>query len=197
MFAHKDDIIWLVVLTLFLLAWNIFLFVFGPSEFVALIGVLNALAVVALVSALGNSSLMTALLTVVTMAGLVTAGISPILLGLAAGIGVAFSDLIYLQQLYREEMSKADERSWKYSLSEWMTKRSGWRLPFLVYVYYSLSPLSSQTLMQALRVAKQPLSRVMLPVVLGSITLMLVVSSVFYFLDAQVFYSGSLAWMIR
>lgn len=161
----------LVAFVCFLTFWTTLLSFISPQELVARIGVENTYAVIFLLATFGGLSAITGtsvFFAIFTFAG---GGADPWLLGLAGGIGIFLSDMVFFLAA-RREVRAFGERANRISL--WLLhqfeKLPPWALYGASYVYLGFTPLPNDILMIALAIMRTRLRYIIPIVFVGAIT---------------------------
>ena len=161
-----------IVLLGTVLLWTVLLYFFDAQEIVEMIGVENGYLVTALVAVFGGVSSLggpTYIAAVVTFA---SAGLKPLGLALASGLGVSVGDTVYFylgkhgrSSLEEGKLYRAIQR-----MSKWLEGRSKITVAFFAYAYCAFTPLPNDILTVTLGALKQRYAVVLPAVVLGNMT---------------------------
>lgn len=152
-----------------LLAWTIGVMVVGPSALVARLGATNGYAIAFLIASVGGISSLTGPSFLATVVALAAGGLSPVKLGIAAGLGATLSDAVFfvLGRAGRRVAPKRLQHPLE-ALSAWLRARPRWLVPVVVLFYTATLPLPSDIIIGALGLARIPFRRVALPLLVGN-----------------------------
>lgn len=159
------------------IAWTAFVIYVGPQTVVDYIGVTNSYVVAFIFASLGGLSSLTSTSYFTIIITLAAGGVNPLYLGLVAGVGVTIGDIIfyYFGSRGREVLS----RKWKDRVdifSDWLNKKPKWFVPSFIYVYTGFFPLPHDVLTISISLTGYPLKKVILPLILGNITISILIS---------------------
>lgn len=158
-----------------IVAVSLILFYFDPTEIVANMGVRNIYAFLFVFALLGGVSSFTSssfYAAVVTLAS--TGGLNPLVVGVIAGIGMAFGDsMFYLlgKRAYQAFFySKRNQRRVDF-LMKWLEGKPKWMMPIIIYIYSGFTPFPGDILMMTLALIGYPYRKTIIPMTIGNITL--------------------------
>ncbi len=160
-----------------LIIWSLFIFYYGPENFVNLIGVQNGYLLTFISAVIGGSSIFTTGFFFSTVATLGAGGLNPFLLGLIGGIGVGSGDVIfyYLGKHGRSSLPRFLEKKIK-PIDKWVHNRHEWTIPILLFIYCAFSPFPNDIVTALLAAIKIPFHKIIIPLILGNITLIIMIS---------------------
>ena len=137
---RRQALVALVFLIAFLIAWGVLLNRVGARGIVDLIGVRNGYLVVFLMASAGGLSAATSVPLYATLATFAAGGLEPLLLGLAAGVGLTIGDsLFFLVGLEGRRASSGGLEERLERLSAWFERRPRWALRLAIYAYAGIS----------------------------------------------------------
>lgn len=162
---------------LFLAAWSILLLHISPLEIVEMIGTNNSLIVAFLVSCFGGLSSFTSASYYAMLTTFSSGGVTPILLGVSAGIGLTISDsLIYYLGTRGHEILSGNLREKADTLSDWINNQHEHIVQIFAYIYTGLTPLPNDLLTGSLGLAEYSYRRLLPALLLGNITLSILIA---------------------
>lgn len=165
----------LIGIILFLVALNVLFYFIGPERIVEYIGIQNTYLVVFAVAAIGGLSTFTGGVLYSSIAAFAAGGSSPLLLGIAGGIGIFISDSIFyfLAKRGRESIPENWE-TWLAKIERFVERYPLWLVLLAIYLYLSLGPLPNDVLMIALVAAGVRYRHLIIALLPGSITIALI-----------------------
>lgn len=162
-----------------LVAIGIALYLVPPAELVALIGVENAYLVTFLVTLLAGVSSFTATAAVATVAALAQGGGNPVILGLLGGFGLFLSDSIFYFLIWKGSESVREKGGEFFKKFEhFFSSVPTWLGLIIVYLYTGFSPFPNDLLLIALLLGGYRYRTFAIPLFLGAVTLMLIITHV-------------------
>jgi membrane protein YqaA with SNARE-associated domain len=168
-----------VVLLVTVIFWSVLLYFVSPREIVDTIGVQNGYLITALVALFGGVSSLGGPTYIAVVLTFASAGLSPIGLALASGLGVSIGDTVYfyLGKHGRASLGEGKISEFVHKSTEWVKKRSEWIVALFAYVYCAFTPLPNDILTIALGALKQRYIVVLPAIVLGNITLVFLIAT--------------------
>ena len=161
--------------SVFIFALAILLFVVGPEKIIAAIGVEGGYLLIFVTALIGVSAFTSGSFYATVIAFASTGEFNPLLIGLTAAPAMAVGHTlffflgIYSQPLVGKQVVMR--------LSEWMYQREAkWAAPAFAYLYTAFTPLPQDFLMLALGLGGTPFRRVIIPVLLGNVTFITLLS---------------------
>jgi hypothetical protein len=164
---------------IFLVTWFLLMYYVGAEKIVLFLGAKGGYTLALLMAAFGGFSSFTSTSLMTTVYTLASGGLNPFILGAVTGLGLTFGDSLFFyfgyngREVLSERIIKKVDR-----FSAWLGSRYKWFLPVVVYVYAGLTPLPNDILMVSLSLANIRYKNVIIPVLLGNITLMTIVAYV-------------------
>ena len=163
----------LVAVVLLLIAFNAVFFYVTPDEIVEYIGVHNSYSIAFLIAAIGGVSTLTGATLFATIITFAAGGADPLMLGVAAGIGIFISNSVFfLLAMYGR---KSVPRVWHERLLRiegWVKRRiSSKKALMLAYVYLGFTPFPDDILMFALVLSGYSYKRVAPVLLAGGVSL--------------------------
>lgn len=172
----KNIIIFSTIL-LSIIFWGVLTYFFKPSEMIEGLGVTNSYLFIFLMAAISGVSSFTSsshYLTVITFA---IGGINPFMISLLAGIGLTIGDTVFYYLGKKGSKSLPKKINEKFiKINKWIENKPKILVPIIVYVYTGLTPLPGDFISIFLGVTNISYKRIVLPFILGNMTLMLLVS---------------------
>lgn len=160
----------LTVLIAIILSWSVALYFISPSSIVEALGAHTVLAVF-VAGFLGGTSILFPFpyyLVVITAAA---GGFNVLLIGLAAGLGVALGDSTsYLIGYAGRSVLPARVQRVFTSVQKWISDDHSYKFYAFLFTYGAIIPLPNDVVVVPLGVAKVPFWRVIIPFGLGNIT---------------------------
>lgn len=156
-----------------ILTWTGLMLAIGPRTIVDAIGVQNGYLLMLLVSLFGGVSSIGGAIYVTTIITLASAGLNPLYLALASGVGVSVGDSVYYYLGYRGSHILPPESSLTrriHRFSDWLTNQAQWLRAAGIYSYTAFTPLPNDVLTILMGIARQPYLLVIPAFVLGNIT---------------------------
>jgi membrane protein YqaA with SNARE-associated domain len=162
-----------IILLTSVLVWSIILYWYDAREIVEWIGAENGYLITALVALFGGVSSLGGPTYIAVVLTFASAGLNPIGLALASGLGVSIGDTVYfyLGKHGRETIGEGKLQSLVHRLTAWVEKRSEFAVALFAYIYTGFTPLPNDILTIALGALKQRYIVVIPALVLGNITL--------------------------
>ncbi|MFA6027545.1 MAG: hypothetical protein WC752_01330 [Patescibacteria group bacterium] len=149
---------------------NVAIYIVGPSNIIDTIGVSNGYLVAFIAAATAGFSMFTVSVFYSAYVALVSAGLNIWLLALCAGVGLAISDTIFFfTLLHGRNLMPMRWREQADKFAKWMEKRAKIAVPFIIFFYCILIPLSTDFLMLVMAIAKQKIRLVFPCLILGNI----------------------------
>ena len=104
-------------------------------------------------------------------------GLNPFLISIFAGIGMTIGDSVfyYLGKRGAQSLPESVERKFQ-SIKCWIEKKSKKLLPAIVYMYTGFTPLPGDFLSIFLGITSVKYKTIIVPIILGNMTLMLWIS---------------------
>lgn len=159
-------------LVLFVIAWSLVLSIYGPARIVEVLGVRSSFLVMFMVSVFGGVSTFTSASYLATLITFAAGGLNPFILGLLAGIGIFISDsFFFLIGVEGRNIVSGTLLKYIKRFESWLRHRPEWVVPVVTYVYTGLTPLPNDVLTVSLAFAEVKYRRIVLPLLLGDITL--------------------------
>lgn len=156
----------------FITLWAIVLIFFSPEEVVNKIGAENSYLIVFLLAVIGGLSTITGTSFFASVATFAHGGADPFLLGLIGGMGIFISDSIFFFLAHQgAKILEEKENSFRSKLLKSIEKIPRWFIGIFVFLYVGLSPLPNDILMIALALAKIRYRQIVLPLILGSMSI--------------------------
>ncbi|MBU2562568.1 MAG: hypothetical protein KKF68_02825 [Nanoarchaeota archaeon] len=175
---YYKNILFFLILILFLATLSFFLYFLGPEEIVNNLGIRNSYLLAFVVSFFGGFSTWSSISFIATLITLSAGGINPIYLGFVAGIALAIGDLVilYIGSKGRElVVGKWEKKLNKFSKkikTNWVGKIA----PLITYLYMGFTPLPNDFILVFLAFIEYPKKKLYLPIILGDLTFTLLVS---------------------
>ncbi len=167
-----------LALLIFLVGMSILFVYVKPQEIIEIIGVKNGYLIIAIFALFGGISAFTSVSFYATLITFTIGGLNPFILALVTAPSLFIGDSVYyyfghvLNDLLSERMIKFIERIKSFILRPKIYKIS----PIFIYLYVGVSPLPPDILIIALSISKYPYKRMIVPLLLGEITFVLLVS---------------------
>lgn len=171
-----------VLILLVLVSVGVTLAFISPDEIVEMIGVENSYWVIFLVALLGGVSSFTSTSFFATFATFAAGGSNPFILAALGAIGMMAGDTVffYLGVRGREALLSQHEGRVK-KFKDWLKKRPKWMIPLIVYIYNGFTPLPADVLMVTLALIEYPFRKIVIPMVLGHLTLLTILGTLAYY----------------
>lgn len=168
----RHRLLFVLVLSI-IITWTAVIITIGPRAIVDAIGVQNGYLLMLLVSLFGGVSSIGGAFYVTTIITLAGAGLNPLYLALASGIGVSVGDSVYYYLGWRgshllPQGNALTNRIRRFS--DWLTGQAQWLRVVGIYTYTAFTPLPNDILTILMGVARQPYLLVIPAFVLGNIT---------------------------
>ena len=175
----RHNILIACILIISILIWIWLLQTYGAETIVDYIGAENGYLVIFLVALFGGVSSFTGVTYVATIITLASAGLNPLGVALASGVGVSFGDTAYyyIGKYGLRELASTHFESHLEKFTHWLQTKPKAILFFGVYVYTSFSPFPNDVLAIALGLSRQSLKVTLPALVLGNITFTLLLAT--------------------
>ena len=158
------------VLFLLIAGWTSLLYISGPSKLIQAVGSTNSYVVSFLLGALGGSSIFTSTAFYATIFTLARAGLNPIVLAVAGGIGLTIGDsLFYVLGMEGRRVTSGWFEKKINAFARWLSKRPKWAVFALSFVYVALTPFPNDLLMISMGLTHYPYRMMALGVLIGNI----------------------------
>ena len=166
---------------LFILAWTVLLFKYTPEEIVERLGLSNSYIVTFLLSMISAFTSVTTFSAYPAIVTLALGEMDPLSLGLVAGAGIAIGDILFFYFGYTVRGITTEKFKKKLTrVLEKVKKRSDLLIQFIIYIYVAFTPFPNNLLTGSLALIGYPFKKVVVPLVLGDITLPVVVAYIVY-----------------
>jgi membrane protein YqaA with SNARE-associated domain len=155
----------------------ILLLFFNPGEVIQSIGIRNSLIIAFFLSMAGAFTSLTTISSYPLIISLVAGQMSPVVVGLVTGIGMAAGDILFFAFGYSAR-DWAGKR-WQASLERFLELVKRMRQIFvqgLIFLYVAATPFPNNLLSGALAFIGYPLRKAWLPIVLGDIAFCLFIA---------------------
>lgn len=165
-------------LLLFIAGFTILFIYIPPQEIIELIGVRNGYLIIAFFALFGGFSAFTSFSFYATVIGFTIGGLNPFLLTLVAAPGLFLGDSFYyyfgnvMNQVFPQRIRNLIDR-----ITRFIHRPKIYRIsPIFIYLYVGISPLPPDVLIVALSACKYPYRKMIIPLLLGEMTFVLIVS---------------------
>lgn len=167
----KRSIFWVLLCTIIL--WSLLLYFFDARQIVDYIGVRNGYIITALVALFGGVSSLGGPTYIAVVLTFASAGLNPIGLAVASGLGVSIGDTVYfyLGKHGRKTLPDGKIKNMIEKATSWTEKRSEKVVALFAYLYTGFTPLPNDILTVALGAMQQRYIVVIPALVLGNVTL--------------------------
>ena len=168
--TRKKNIISIIFILLFIVAWTVLLFFVSPQEIVNFLGVRNGYIFLFLLSIVGGVSTISSTSFYLTLVTLAIGGLDPFILGILVGIGVTAGDTLYYY-LGRKgsEISGGSFGIKRKRFAEWVKHKPSWLVLVFTFLYCALAPLPTDLIAVMLGLCGYPYRKIILPIFLGNI----------------------------
>lgn len=163
--------LWLALGILAIIAlWTLLMLLIGPRTFVEFIGVENSYVVIFLIAASGGLSSLTATSFYTLLATFAAAGLNPLLLGVAGGLGLVIGDSLFFAfgrngvQALPPHVRLRTEK-----VAKWLESKPAWMVPLVVFLYAGFTPLPNDILMILVALTGTKYRRIIVPLIVGDI----------------------------
>lgn len=171
---HYKGVLWIVSFIFFLF---VFFYFVNPQEIIESLGVTNSYLVLFFVALIGGASSFTSSSYYAAIVTFAVSGLNPFWMALIAGIGLTIGDSIfYLLGTWGRNNISGHARMLAEKYAGWFSQKPKRFIQAIVYIYTGFSPFPGNLLMIVLSFARFPYKSFILPVLLGNITLVLVIS---------------------
>lgn len=165
----KKLFVFLFLLIVFVL-WSLLLVFYSPHKIVEHIGITNAYLFLTVIAFIGGTSIFLPFpyyIFTITFGG---AGLNPLLLGLAAGLGTLMGDSIsyYIAYRGRDVVPRKSSKFFK-KIFDWLVKKHPMFMPLFAFFYAALIPLPDDLIMVPAGITRYPFLRLAVSVGLGKI----------------------------
>ena len=164
-----------VLLLLFIIAWSWLLVFYSPEEIVSFIWVENWYLLVFFSSILGWVSSFVSTPFYAAIVTFIIWWLDIFLVSFLAWIGATIWDSIFYYLWYKVKswVLKKDNKHLK-KLHKFIYKRPKWKVFLFIYIYAWFTPFPKDVLVIALSLAWYPFKKVLIPLILGNMTIFLV-----------------------
>lgn len=140
--------------------WLLLLYFVSPEDIVARVGVQNTYVVTFIFAVFAGVSSLTSTSFYTLIATFAAGGSSPVLMGLAGGVGAFISNVIfYFAFLYGKQLLTGRWKRWAEASARHIERYPRWVLIVIVYVYAGFTPLPDDILMAALALSSYSFMR--------------------------------------
>jgi membrane protein YqaA with SNARE-associated domain len=148
----------------------------SPSEIVENIGIHNTYWLILLVGIVSGVSTFTSTGFLAVYVTLVLGGSNPFLLGLSAGLALTVGDTLFYYLGRNGSRSLPDGiRKYFERAKQWFGTKPKWVLSLCIYLYTGFTPFPGDILNIFLGMSNFRYKEIILPIILGNITLMVIV----------------------
>lgn len=165
---------WLLFWLLFISSLLYLLSTINPEELVHSIGIQNGYIVAIVVSFFSGFSVVTVATAYGAITALLAAGLDPLLMGLASGLGMVLGDsaVFYLgvhgRKMVTGELNERAMRVSRFLLNHKLKRY----VPVFAYIYIAFTPMPNDWLLLVLAALKYPPRKIYPIIILGDLTLM-------------------------
>jgi len=138
----------LILILAFLVTLNGIFYYVGPGQIVDVVGVDNTYLYVFLLAAIGGLSTLSGTVLYSSLITFAAGGVSPLLLGFAAGVGLFISDSIFF--FLAKRGTKSVPASWQPWLTKWnnlVTRYPRWAVILFIFFLLGFTPMPNDVLM--------------------------------------------------
>lgn len=160
----------------FIALWTLLVIRVGPSGIVSFIGVERGYLFIFLFALSGGLSSVTAFSFFVTIATFAVGGLNPLFLGLVGGAGITLGDGLFYYLGMKGRAALNNQFHHLRRFSAWLNGKEHWKIWSVIYIYCSFTFLPNDILAVALAFARYPFHMAMIPIFLGNVTLILLIS---------------------
>lgn len=151
------------------MTWSVVIFYYSPTGIVDKLGIENSYLLLALLAMLGGSSIFLPFPYYLFTITFGAAGLNPVLLGLAAGLGTLIGDTTsYLAGYYGHRIVPKQATHYFVKVHDWAMHRNPAVLPLLAFIY-SISPFPDDVIMIPAGLTRYPFWRLALGVGPGKV----------------------------
>lgn len=160
------------LLALLLVGWVVLFFLYEPAQVVAFIGASNGYLVAFLLSIIGALGTLTTVSTYPALYTMAAGELNPFALVAVATVGLSIGDSLFiaLGRAAREVVSEGAREK-----AEWLLRflhdRPAYVTQIVLFVWVGFTPLANNLLTAPLALTSFPARKMVLPVVLGNMTL--------------------------
>lgn len=176
--SNSKKVVIFVLMLIFIVGLSILLTFVKPEEIIEIIGVKNGYLIIAIFALFGGISAFTSVSFYATLITFTVGGLNPFILALVAAPSLFIGDSVYyyfghtLNNLLSPKMLKYTDK-----IKEFLHRPRVYKFsPILIYLYVGVSPLPPDVLIVTLSMSKYPYKRMIIPLLLGEITFVLIVS---------------------
>lgn len=174
-----------MVLLIILIAVSVLLFIFDPQVIVDYIGLHNVYLSLFVISLFSGVSTLTSVPYLATLYALAQTTASPLLLGIAGGLGIFVGDVFYYYLGHSgRQIISGRPKQYVDKFANWLGKRSDKFAEIISYLYTGFTPLPNDILMLAMSLGKVPFNKIAIPVLIGTVQLSILLA---YFFSAELF----------
>lgn len=174
----KNKAIWIfAIIILSVSIWSVVFHFYSPHQIVEKIGVENSYILIFLVATFSGVSSFTSTSHYAAIVTFASGGLNIFIIALLAGIGMTIGDSLfyYLGKTGKESLPlKIKEKIQK--VEDWLNSKNKIFVPISVYIYTGFTPLPGDILSVFLGVTNHKFKTVIVPILLGNITLMFLIS---------------------
>lgn len=176
--SNGKKVIVFVLMLIFIVGLSVLLTFVKPEEIIEIIGVKNGYLIIAIFALFGGISAFTSVSFYATLVTFTIGGLNPFILALVSAPSLFIGDSVYyyfghtLNNLLSPKMLKYTDKIKAFLHRPRVYKFS----PILIYLYVGVSPLPPDVLIITLSISKYPYKRMIVPLLLGEITFVLIVS---------------------
>jgi len=171
--------LYFIILIIFIILWSQLLYLIHPETIVESIGLQNIYIITFFIGAIGGTATVTVISYYPIILTLAFGGGNPIILGIVGGLGLTLGNILYYyfglkgKDVMNHSHNKRTER-----ILTWINKRPAWMIQMLIFVYVGLTPLPNNILTMSSGLTGYPFKRLIVPLVLGNVTLTTILSLV-------------------
>ncbi|XLQ20459.1 MAG: hypothetical protein ACKUBY_01625 [Candidatus Moraniibacteriota bacterium] len=176
----KKKKIIVIIASIALIAWAIFLFSVDIQVLVESMGIKNMYLILFIVSALSSTSFLTSASFYATFLAYINAGFDPLTVSIVAGTGGAIGDSIFFF-VSRSAGDVMSNNKLYNKMLNFVSKLPKWGVYLFTYLYASFAPIPNDILVVTLGVLKFKYIKVIPFLWIGNITLLFLIASGFHY----------------
>lgn len=174
---RNKNLLILTVVILSIILWSVLFLFISPKEIIDKIGVENSYILILLMAVFSGVSTLTSTSHYATVFTFAAGGLNIFLISLLAGIGMTIGDTIFYYLGKKGSQSLPEKIKGRLSkIEEWLAGKSKAFVPVSIYLYTGFTPLPGDILSVFLGVTNHKYKVIILPILLGNISLMIWIS---------------------
>jgi membrane protein YqaA with SNARE-associated domain len=169
---HIKTFVFFTLLAILFLGWLAVFFLYDPAELIAWFGVTNSYFIAFLLSLIGALATLTTVSTYPAIYTMAAGNLDPVLLVLVSTVGLSIGDFLFIALgiSARSVVSPATAQRIE-RLLHWLYKQPTFVIQIILFLWVGFTPIANNLLTAPLALTNFPTRKMVLPIVLGNMTL--------------------------